>query len=403
MNTATLHQTPALASHARKGSPFHRKEDQNPLTLLTKGFETHSAAVAEKLTKGAEEVEGLKARLDELEQKAARRGGGGGSGDKQSLGHLVVASDGVKGMNAHQRGKASVVVSRKAITSGSSTVGTGRSPGTSLAPADRRPEIIAPIDRRFVIRDLIAADGTDAAAIEYPVETGFVNSAAMVAEGETKPYSDLTFDLKTAPVRTLAHMFKASRQILDDSPALAGYIDTRGRYGLKLKEERQIFFGDGTGQNLVGLMGQSRAYQTARTKTGDQDFDVLLHAISQVEDAELPATGIVMATRDWRRLLGIKDNDGRYLSNGPFAETAPRIWDLPVYPTNTFVPGQFLVGAFNSGGAQIFDRMDVEVLVSTENVDDFERNMCSIRIEERLAFACYRPDSFVSGTLPGAA
>jgi HK97 family phage major capsid protein len=58
--------------------------------------------------------------------------------------------------------------------------------------------------------------------------------------------------------------------------------------------------------------------------------------------------------------------------------------------------GEFLTGAFNLA-AQIFDRMDVEVLLSSENVDDFEKNMFTIRIEERLALAVYRPEAFVAG------
>ena len=60
---------------------------------------------------------------------------------------------------------------------------------------------------------------------------------------------------------------------------------------------------------------------------------------------------------------------------------------------------QILTGAF-AEGAQIFDREDANVVISTENQDDFEKNMISVRCEERLALAVYRPESFVKGTFP---
>lgn len=57
---------------------------------------------------------------------------------------------------------------------------------------------------------------------------------------------------------------------------------------------------------------------------------------------------------------------------------------------------EFLTGAFNLA-AQIFDRQDVEVLLSSENEDYFVKNMLTIRVEERLALAVYRPEAFVKG------
>ncbi|ENE5016746.1 phage major capsid protein, partial [Salmonella enterica subsp. enterica serovar Schwarzengrund] len=63
-----------------------------------------------------------------------------------------------------------------------------------------------------------------------------------------------------------------------------------------------------------------------------------------------------------------------------------------------------LTGAFNAG-AQIFDREDANVVISTENADDFEKNMISIRCEERLALAVKRPEAFIYGsfTVPAPA
>lgn len=57
-----------------------------------------------------------------------------------------------------------------------------------------------------------------------------------------------------------------------------------------------------------------------------------------------------------------------------------------------------LVGAFNLA-AQIFDRQDATVDVSTEDGDNFRRNKVTIRAEERLALAIYRPQAIVYGDL----
>ncbi|HBW6842070.1 TPA: phage major capsid protein, partial [Klebsiella pneumoniae] len=71
---------------------------------------------------------------------------------------------------------------------------------------------------------------------------------------------------------------------------------------------------------------------------------------------------------------------------------------LPVVETQAMAQNNFLTGAFNMA-AQIFDRMDIEVLLSTENEDDFVKNMVTIRAEERLALAVYRPEAFVTGNV----
>ena len=71
------------------------------------------------------------------------------------------------------------------------------------------------------------------------------------------------------------------------------------------------------------------------------------------------------------------------------------LWGLPVVATEVaaFI-GKFLTGAFQTG-AQLFDREDANVVISTENADDFEKNLISIRCEERAALAVKRPEAFI--------
>lgn len=356
-----------------------------------------SAELKEKTDKALSELGDVTTRLSDMEKRAARERDNGDAEEK-SLGDLVVEAAKGKEFTSSTRASLRVTTDRAAITTANTTVGTGRSAGTSLVPGQRVAGIIAPPDRRMTIRDLLMPGQTNSNSIEYVKETGFTNNAAMVAETTAKPYSDLTFDMTSTAVRTLAHLFKASRQIMDDAPALRSYIDGRARYGLQFKEEAQLLKGDGTGQNLLGLQPQATAFNPAFVPQDSTPIDRLRLAVLQVVLAEYPATGFVLNPVDWAAIELTKDNEGRYIIANPQGSISPTIWGLPVVATQAQTLGTFLTGAFNMA-AQIFDRMEIEVLLSSENADDFEKNMISIRAEERLALAVYRPEAFVTGAV----
>ncbi|WCK77570.1 phage major capsid protein [Agrobacterium fabrum] len=359
-----------------------------------------SAELKEKTDKALSELGDVTTRLSDMEKRAARERVGGDP-DEKSLGDIVIEAAGAQSFDSSYRGMIKVKADRAAITSANTTVGAGRSQGTSLVPGARVPGIFGLPERQLTIRDLVMPGQTASSSIEYVKETGFTNNAAPVAETTAKPYSDLTFDMTSSPVRVLAHLFKASRQILDDAPALRSYIDGRARYGLRFVEENQLLNGSGTGQNLHGLVPQATAFNPAFAAADETAIDRLRLAVLQVVLAEYPATAFVLNPIDWAKIELTKDAGGNYIIGNPQGSLTPTLWNLPVVSTQAMAAGEFLTGAF-SFAAQIFDRMDIEVLLSSENVDDFEKNLFTIRAEERLAFAVYRPESFVTGDVEGA-
>ena len=335
----------------------------------------------------------LAARLLELEQKGARRPGDGAS--HKSVGERFTELPEFKSlMESGGRGKVRMAV--KAVTTiTSGTTGTGAA-GAAIRP-ERLPGIITPAQRPLTIRDLLAPGRTSSNALEYVRETGFQNNAAPVAETALKPQSDLSLGTATANVRTLAHWFAASKQVLDDVPALQSYIDFRATYGLLFVEEQQLLAGDGTGQNLLGLLPQATPFSGGLRKTGDTKIDTIRRAILQVRVAEFRASGIVMSPADWADIELMKDTTGGYIWSNPAINNGQNLWGLPVVDTNSMANDHFMVGAFNIA-AQVFDREQAAVEVSTEHADFFTRNLVAIRAEERIALAVYRPESFVHGT-----
>ena len=348
------------------------------------------------------EMNELKSRMAELEQKQVRRPGNDEQQEYKTVGQRVVESESFKGMNSSERKSLRVSMERKDLMNVPGTVGTGVSSTNSLVAADRQMGIVAPVNRTLTIRDLLLPGQTGSNSIEYVRETGYTNNAAAVAEGALKPKSDIKFDLKNAPVRTIAHYFKGSRQLLDDAKGLASYIDGRAQYGLRFKEEQQLLSGDGTGANILGLLPQATAFAPAIVLADATPIDRLRLAILQAVLAEYPASAFVLNPIDWTGIELTKDKEGRYIIAQPVNGTGARLWGLPVAETQAIAQNTFLTGAFNLG-AQIFDRMEIEVLLSTENEDDFVKNMVTIRAEERLALAVYRPEAFVTGLVSSVA
>lgn len=361
--------------------------------------------VTEETKKAADEalvkMNEIGARVGELEQLLA-----GEKGDKtdtlKSVGQTVVESDELKEF-VKSGGKGRVSIAVKAIISALTTDANG-SAGDLIVP-QRQDGIITPAQRRMTIRDLLTPGRTTSNAIQYVKETGFTNNAATVSEtsGAAKPQSEIKFDIVTTAVTTLAHWVLATKQILDDVAQLQSYIDGRLRYGLQYVEENQLLNGGGTGTDLNGIYTQATAYAAPITLPATvTKIDVLRLAMLQAVLAEYPATGIVLHPTDWATIELVKDTTGRHIIGNPAnGSAAPGLWRLPVVETPAMTLNKFLTGAFKLG-AQIFDREDANVEISTEDSDNFRKNLVTIRAEERLALAVYRPEAFVKGDFTAA-
>lgn len=357
-----------------------------------------SGVVANKTKEAADEallkMNGLTEQIATLEQKLARRPGEGSDRPKSIGEQFVESEDFQKSLNltAKKRGAASIEL-KATLTSAND--GNAGSVGAAIQTT-RLPGIQALPQRRMTVRDLISPGQMDGASLEYVQETGFTNNAGMVAEGTAKPSSEIKLELKNTSAKVIAHWMKASRQVLDDIPALRSIIDQRLLYGLDFKEEGQILNGDGAGQNLHGIIPQASPYAAPIAVAGATSIDVMRLAMLQAVLAEYPATGHVMHPIDWAWIETLKDGQGRYIIGNPQGTVTPTLWGLPVVQTQAIEQDKFLTGAFKLG-AQVFDRWQSRVEVATENEDDFIKNLITVLAEERLALAVYRPEAFVYG------
>lgn len=346
----------------------------------------------------------LQARLLAAEQLMVNMENKGAVAAPKSMGQMVVESDAFANFSGQGQFSLKVKNAITSLTGGSETL---------VRP--ERLAMIQPPTQKLTIRDILSWGRTTSNALEYVREAGFTNNADVVSENPTndKPESDITFELDSAPVATIAHWINASRQVLSDSAMLASYIDGRLHYGLKLKEEAQLLNGSGVGLNILGLKTAASAYvNPGVTVQGETAIDRLRLALLQTTLALYEADGIVLSPVDWCQIELTKDTQNRYVFTCPTGMVGmggmagmtgmavPGLWGRPVVSSLSMTAGDFLVGNF-AQGAQGWDREDMSVVVSTENKDNFVKNMVTILCEERVGLTIFRPEAFVAGDFDG--
>lgn len=361
--------------------------------------EETKSALEKQATQAAEIMQ----RLMAVEQKLATKAPGT-QNEVKSIGELVTTSEAYKSFMGGGRSTGRISVGAMHKTALVNATGQNQ----PLVPAFRRPGIVTPATQPLKIRDVLNAIPIKTNLVEYVEETSYTNSAEMqgaasspqVYENVAKAESAMAFALKYAPVQTIAHWIPVSKQLLDDAPAIQGYINTRLTYGLKLKEETQILTGDGTSANLKGLITCATAYETTRNVSGDTYIDQISHAITQVKASFYPAEFVVLNPADWEKIKLIKTtgtaSSGQYIFADPHASGLPMIWGVPVVESYSMTSGKFLVGA--SLAATIWDRDDATIEVSREHSDFFVKNMAAILCEERVGLTVEVPKALIYGS-----
>ncbi len=368
---------------------IEKKQSEIDSMLKSAGAESKSAVEAAE--KAAKELKAMGDRLLEIEQKQAE-GIKKGYEMPKSLGESFATSDEFKAFAEGRTSKARLEI-KNTITGQS---GSPAANSDTIVAPQRQVGIVSGAFRTLRIRDVMPSGTTSSNLVEYTRELAFTNSAAETAEGATKPEAALTFELVSAPVKTIAHWLKLSKQVMDDAPALASYVDTRLRYGVDLRIDQQLLNGNGTGQNIGGLAkaGNHTAFTPA---SGDNAIDSINRAIYAVAAADYNATAIILNPADWGAIERTKTNDDAYVFGAP-QKLAPTLWGLPVIATNTMTAGKFMVGAFDMA-AQVWNRQGTTVEMSEADDTNFQKNLVTVRAEARLALAIYRPASIQYGNL----
>jgi len=235
--------------------------------------------------------------------------------------------------------------------------------------------------------------------IQYVLDTN-ADGFGMVGVGGQKPTIEYIPTVKEAPVRKIAGLLTVPDELLDDVVGFRAWIAYELPKAYLDAEDQQIFKGDGTGENLLGLWYQAD-YQTLPLGGADgvtqasNVIDKIAAGITEVRILKRSTSAVFVSPIEYMKIFINKGNTEEY--SYPIildASGTMRIGGVPVYWTNIMEEGEGLVGDFARGTA-IMQRKAMSIGYFDQNKDNVEKNMITIRLEGRLALPIFYPESFL--------
>lgn len=404
-------------AEAEKISASFRVNEDGKFEISTKQYKDYTDAVREA-TEAKEFVEAVKSAADLEAYLAApdaptqaALGLGSNGVETKTLADIFIGSAEFKA--AKERGldavgRISGSLEGKSIHALSAGTVTHQSLGTAehLGITERRL-------RKNRVRDLFPKSTTTASILYGVVETGWVNNAKQVrqryaANGTSpatgadtdvfglKPKSKIQLATKVWPIATIAHTLDAHKNILDDEPRLRTFLNQRLADGVKYVEDHDLLYSQGGDEEITGIFNVP-GVQDYVGVASDKYSVQIRRAITKAQLAEYDPTGIVLSPEMWEQVEVEEDGYGGFrVAVNVAVGAVKQVWHLDVVSTTAMSDDQFLIGSFGLG-VQLHDREQVTVTMSTENQDNYERNLVTFRAEERVGLEVNRPESLVAG------
>ncbi|MEV4902360.1 phage major capsid protein [Citricoccus sp. NPDC055426] len=295
------------------------------------------------------------------------------------------------------------------------TGGSATSAGAFVVP--EQTGIVEMLGRRpLTIRDLISVRRTGSDTVEYVRQTAHTNAAAPVPEatssapidgttvtntiGGLKPEGSWTFERVSTSVKTIAEWVPVTKRALADAAQLEDLIRDELSADLAEAEEDQILSGDGTGENLTGILN------TSGTQTQAFDTDIFTSVRKAITKAKVVGrvvpNGVVLNPVDMETVDLARENGdtGKFIGAGPFTMGPRTLWSLPIAESEAVPEGTGIVADFSK--AVLWDREDASVTFSDSHADFFIRNLVAALGEERVAFGVTRPSAVVETAVAAA-
>lgn len=227
--------------------------------------------------------------------------------------------------------------------------------------------------------------------------TGATAGFATVARATTKPALAYTSAVQSVNVNKIAGWLDVPDEVMDDVVGFRAWIAYELPKSYLDAEDYLFFKGDGTGTNPLGLWQQAstQTLPFGSVTTASNQWDKLMAAITQVRTLKRATSACFVSPQFYMELWINKGTTKEYTYPIVLGENGILyVGGVPIYWSNVFVNYEGLVGDF-ARGASIHDRKVMNIAYSTENKDNFQTNIVTIRLEGRVALAIRTPEAFL--------
>lgn len=269
-------------------------------------------------------------------------------------------------------------------------------PTNGVAP--QYASIVGPGHDEFHARQIIPVFPTSSNLIrflQYVVDgsaAGFGTTAAG-AQKNTVGYIGTAVD---AAVQKITGLLDVQDELMDDVVGFREWIAYELPKAYMDAEDLQIYKGNGTGTNLLGLwyQAQNQSFPQGSVTAASNIIDKIVAGVTQVRKLKRNTSAIVISPVAWQEIFINKGTTKDYTYPIVLdAQGVMRIGGVPIYWSNVFADGEGLVGDF-ARGAVIWQKKAMNIGYFEQNKDNVEKNVVTIRLEGRIALQISYPESF---------
>ena len=215
--------------------------------------------------------------------------------------------------------------------------------------------------------------------------------ARTVAPGGQMPETSLVPTKSILTARKLGIFTTLTDELLADFQTFSNYVNVELERQIIDAENWQLLNGDGTGENLLGLLNVAGTLSRVKG-SADSALDTIEQGITDLRNGPsyVEPDAIVINPNTWSAIRRTKNTLGNYVLGDPGQTTVDAVWGVPVLQTSTCTPGTIVLGNLEIG-AQAFIREGITLNMTNSSDNDFQSGRVKIRATERLTLGVSRP------------